>query len=305
MNNLPLLALEGVDPGHVAANFAVPIAGLIFGGAMFALLWSNFGAKKGALILGTALFGFMGFIGVFWWFGAPGTPVAAGPQNLPGQAADEYQPAWFPFEPASPRAEFFPITNNVDDFQTLGDFVGTTDELDPMYNSIRGDLDAATQLMVGQYFPVNADGFPQIGANRRAEIQANTPEPPDGYAYGEPAYTARLVVEGDANQAFLGTSEGQRVAYAQLEVVANYAPVPNEDGTTPDGFAAFTETVETGEWFAFKDPGAIWLPSAVWTIASFLLFGLCLVVLDRIEMREKRENEAVEEPLDLEVPVAQ
>ena len=105
MASLFLLAAEsgvaGISPDHIAADLAVPIAILIFGGAMFALLWSNYGAKKGGLILGIAMAGFCGFIGVFWWFGAPGTPVATGLQNFPGQAADEYAPKWYPFEAGS------------------------------------------------------------------------------------------------------------------------------------------------------------------------------------------------------------
>ena len=113
MHSLFLLAVEsgvaGISPDHIAADLAVPIAIVIFGGAMFALLWSNYGAKKGGLILGIGMFGFMGFIGVFWWFGAPGTPVATGLVNFPGQAADEYQPKWFPFEAGSERAEFFGV----------------------------------------------------------------------------------------------------------------------------------------------------------------------------------------------------
>ena len=91
--------------------------------------------------------------------------------------------------------------------------------------------------------------------------------------------------------------EGQRLAAAKLEVVAEFR---NADGST-----AGTAVVATTEWFAFKDPGAIWLPSAVWTGISFLLFGLCLALLDRIEQREKREEVEVEEAMDVQVPIKQ
>ena len=328
MHSLFLLAVEsgvaGISPDHIAADLAVPIAIVIFGGAMFALLWSNYGAKKGGLILGIGMFGFMGFIGVFWWFGAPGTPVATGLVNFPGQAADEYQPKWFPFEAGSERAEFFGVDDTfaVDedgeitqgDFQTIADFAGTTDIEDPMYASIAGDLDGVTGTMLEQYFPTNDFGGLDIGAGFRTELQEataqidvmslenakmvaeNEGEEPEAPSFA--GYTAELAKDADGNsQVFVTNDNGQRLAAAKLQVVANF--------TNADGSTAGSEVVATTEWFAFKDPGAIWLPSAVWTILSFLIFGLCLALLDRIEQREKREQVEVEEAMDVQVPIKQ
>lgn len=316
--NLFLLAAEsgvaGISPDHIAADLAVPIAILIFGGAMFALLWSNFGARKGALILGVAMFGFMGFIGVFWWFGAPGTPIATGLQNFPGQAADAYQPQWFPFEAGSERASFFDADDtfsvdedgdlDVGEFQTVAQFTGTTDTEDPMYASISGDLEGVAGVMIEQYFPRNDFGGLDIGAGFRTELQeavsaVDTSQLED--AGTDPtfnSYTAQLAQDADGNsQVFVTEDQGQRLAAAKLEVVAEFR---NADGST-----AGTAVVATTEWFAFKDPGAIWLPSAVWTGISFLLFGLCLALLDRIEQREKEEEVEVEEAMDVQVPIKQ
>ncbi len=320
MNSLFLLAAEsgvaGISPDHIAADLAVPIAILIFGGAMFALLWSNYGAKKGALILGVGMFGFMGFIGVFWWFGAPGTPIATGLQNFPGQAADAYQAKWYPFEAGSERSEFFDAWQTFDvaddgdvttgDFQTVAQFVGTTDVEDPMYSSLTGDLDGVTGLMIEQYFKRNDFGGLDIGASFRAELQeaaaAVTPddlENADGSELVFAGYTAQLAKDADGNsQVFVTEDNGQRLAAAKLEVVAEFR-------NASDNTSAGTAVVATTEWFAFKDPGAIWLPSAVWTILSFLFFGLCLAMLDRIEQREKREQVEVEEAMDVQVPIKQ
>ena len=306
--------IEGVSPDHIAADLAVPIAILIFGGAMFALLWSNFGAKKGALVLGVAMFGFMGFIGVFWWFGAPGTPVATGLQNFPGQAADAYAPQWYPFEAGSERSAFFDAddTFSVDgdgdvdtgEFQTVAEFTGTTDIEDPMYASISGDLEGVAGLMIEQYFPRNDFGGLDIGAGFREELQEATAEVDVSElenAGTNPmfaGYTAQLAQDEDGDSVvFVTEDRGQRLAAAKLEVVAEFR---NEDGST-----AGTAVVASTEWFAFKDPGAIWLPSAVWTVLSFLLFGLCLALLDRIEQREKREQVEVEEAMDVQVPIKQ
>lgn len=318
MNSLFLLAAEsgvaGLSPDHIAADLAVPIATLIFGGAMFALLWSNFGARKGALVLGVATFGFMGFMGVFWWFGAPGTPIATGLQNFPGQAADAYQPQWYPFEGGSERSTFFDADDTfavsddgeitLGEFQGLVEFVGTTDTADPMYASISGDLEGVAGLMLDQYFPRNDFGGLNIGAGFRTELQDATAEVDVSQlenAGEEPtffAYTARLAQDADGNsQVFITEDQGQRMAAAKLEVVAEFR---NADGTT-----AGTAVVASTAWFGFKDPGAIWLPSAVWTILSFLLFGLCLALLDRIEQREKEEEVEVEEAMDVQVPIKQ
>ena len=321
MASLFLLAAEsgvaGISPDHIAADLAVPIAILIFGGAMFALLWSNYGAKKGGLILGIAMAGFCGFIGVFWWFGAPGTPVATGLQNFPGQAADEYAPKWYPFEAESDRAEFFGADDTfaVDedgeittgDFQTVAEFTGTTDVTDPMYASISGDLEGVASLMLEQFFPRNDFGGLDIGAGFRTELQDATAQiDPLSLESAKPAdggptfagYTAELAKDADGNsQVFVINDNGQRLAAAKLQVVANFE---NADGTS-----AGSQVVDTTAWYAFKDPGAIWLPSAVWTIFSFLIFGLCLALLDRIEQREKREQVEVEEAMDVQVPIKQ
>jgi hypothetical protein len=313
MMDMLLLATEGVEglpPEHIASKLAVPIGILIFAGAVFALLWSNYGAKKGSLILGVAMFGFMGLIGTFWWFGAPGTPVATGLQNFPGQANDAYTAKWYPFEPGSERSESFELWRNLDDFQTIPEFAGAVqddgsiDETDPFYSSVSGDAEGAAALMIEQYFP-RENGSLQIGASFRTELQQATQEVTD-QAPADSRFSDWLTeVAGvseesnyDEEQLYVAVDQGQRVAGAVLETYAVF--VDNETGSE----VARIPVAET-EWFAFKDPGAIWFPSAVWTIASFLLFALCLALLDRIEQREKREETEVEEPMDVQVPIAQ
>lgn len=290
---LLLASSEGLPPEHIAAQLAFPLGVLIFGGAVFALLWSNYGAKKGALIYGTAFFGFAFVLGVFFWFGAPGTPVATGPQNFPGQAPDEYQPAWYAFEPGSPRADFFPATNDLGEFETPAEFVGTSDEADPMLSAVSGDLDSASSLMVEQYFPTNEAGALAIGANRRSALQEAAGQPQEGETRADPFYSPRV------EEVRVALDQGQRVALGMLAIDATFVDAETGEITR-------TVTVSEGDpWFAFKEPGAIWLPSAVWTIVSFLFMALCLLGLDRLEMRDKREATEAEQAEDLEVPIAQ
>ncbi|MFO7778135.1 MAG: hypothetical protein R6V28_07285, partial [Nitriliruptoraceae bacterium] len=59
-------------------------------------------------------------------------------------------------------------------------------------------------------------------------------------------------------------------------------------------------------WFAFYDPGAEWVPSAIWTIIALVLFAASLFWLDRLEMRDKRlETVEAEEPERIAEPIAQ
>jgi hypothetical protein len=86
MTDLLFLAVESaIPPDHLASRLAIPLGLLFFGGSVYLLLWSNYGAKKGAAIYGTAFFGFTLILGVFWWFGAPGTPQNLGVTFLPHQ----------------------------------------------------------------------------------------------------------------------------------------------------------------------------------------------------------------------------
>lgn len=92
---------------------ALPAAIIIFFGSIYLLLRSNLGTRRAYLVLASSFFGFMVVISLFWTFGAPGTPIATGPQNLPGQALNYYQPQWFPFASDSEIAQDrYPMVNS-------------------------------------------------------------------------------------------------------------------------------------------------------------------------------------------------
>ncbi|MBW3619390.1 MAG: hypothetical protein KY461_04045, partial [Actinobacteria bacterium] len=270
-------------------------------GSVYLLLWSNYGAKKGALIYSVALFGFAAVLGVFWWFGAPGTPVATGLQNFPGQPPDAYLGKWFAFEPGSERAEFFDAVNNESEFETVAEYLGMEDasqealESDPMASFLRGDLDQATSRMLAQFMPEDEFGTVLLGAERRALALEAAGEPEEGERRADAFLTADLT-PGTERQ--LIESNGHTVAMSSLTMFANFV-------NAETGVVTRTVPVEEQTWFAFKDPGALWFPSAVWTGISLLLFLISLYALDAVEQREKRLVGEVQEAEDLAVPVAQ
>lgn len=298
---------EGVAPSHIAAKIALPLGLLIFCGSVFLLLWSNFGIRKGGLIYGVSFFGFCFVIGVFWWFGAPGTPVATGLQNFPGQAADAYQAQWYPFEPGSERATFFPQAEggDLDGFQSPAEYLGKAGtpqedlEADPQYAALVGDLDQARATMVETYLKVDESGAPRLGGELRAQLQEEgekglqaAVDDPDAFGRADPF----LTVEADDGIQVV-KDQDVRVAGADLTVYANYI---REDGTDLTPVPVGSQVM-----YAFQKPSLIWFPSAVWTVVSLLLFVLCLFALDRIEQREKREVAEVDEPERLAVPIRQ
>lgn len=106
-------AEEFVPPDDWRAIVSLPAAFLFFFVSVYLLLRSNLGTRRAYLVMATSFFGFMVILSLYWTFGAPGTPMATGPQNLPGQVADYYQPKWEPFAGDSVIAdERFPLVKS-------------------------------------------------------------------------------------------------------------------------------------------------------------------------------------------------
>lgn len=305
MTELLFLAVEEAIPAdHPAALLAVPLGLLFMGGSVFMLLWSNYGAKKGAAIYGVAFFGFAFLIGVFWTFGGPGIPQGLGITHLPGERPVDYQPRWYPFEQGSDRGEFFLTTADVSAFSSVEAYAGLGDASEdevassPRFANLSGSAGAASLLMSGDFLPVDENNVAQIGVNRREQFESDAQRlrPANAAGRAQPFYTARaagaVLFADDADT-------GVRLAAQEYQAVATYVDadgVPLEP--VPVG--------ETAYWFAFYDPGAVWLPSALWTGAAFIFFLLSLLWLDRMEMQEKRLSTiAVTEPERVAVPIAQ
>jgi hypothetical protein len=299
-----ILAVEAaLPPDHPASILAIPLGILFFVGSIYLLLWSNYGAKKALAITGVAWAGFGALLGIFWWFGAPGIPPGLGINHLPGQATDHYVDRWYPFEEGSERSEFFPSTENVDEFAPPHEYLG----LPPQEEAERPNLEwtslvslagQAESRMEDQFLPVDANGIAQIGTDRRAAFEEEVAgtDLPEGARRGPIFYTAEVVEDV---RLLDDDRTGVMLATARYQAVANFV---DRDGVP-------LEPIPVGEpvdWFAFYDPGLQWVPSAIWTGVSLFIFLLSLAWLDRLEQREKRLlSDEVEEPERLAVPISQ
>ena len=302
---ITFLAVEEAIPAdHPAAILAVPIGLLFLSGSVYVLLWSNYGARKAGAIYGTAFFGFAFLLGVFWWFGGPGIPSNTGIDHLPGQASDHYSPSWYAFEEGSPRAEFFPGAEDLDNYVPPEEFLGVGDldeealQDEPAFGQLAGRLGQAVDNMQSQFLPVDDNNVAQIGVSRREafEEDAAAGRPDDAVGRAQPFFNVQQV--GDA-QVFEHPETGVLLATQTFQATATFT---DEDGVPFDPIPVGEEVA----WFAFFDPGAEWVPSAVWTGIAFVLFALSLLWLDRLEMRDKRlATVEVEEPERIAEPIAQ
>ncbi|MEX0592138.1 MAG: hypothetical protein WD152_01585 [Nitriliruptoraceae bacterium] len=300
-----IVAVEAAIPAdHPAAMLAVPLGIVFFVGSVFLLLWSNYGAKKGAAITGVAWFGFAAIMGLFWWFGGPGIPAGLGVSHLPGQGNSHYASSWYAFEPGSERADFFTSVNNLNDFVDVKEYAGYGDlereeaQQRPFFTSINGSVGQAVDRMREQFLPVDANGVAQIGVSRREVYEADaTSGRPDEAARRAPTFfTARNVTDPTATD---DRSTGLRLVTAQFQAYANFL---DADGVPLDP----VPVGEPVDWFAFFDPGQRTLPAMLWTLISLGMFLVSLLWLDRLEAKEKRlATDQIEAAEDLAVPIAQ
>lgn len=305
MIDLVLAVEQAVPADHPASWLAVPLGILFMCGSVYLLLWSNYGARKAGAIYGVAIFGFSFLLGIFYWLGGPGTPAGLGISHLPGQSGDHYAEQWHAFEEGSERAEFFADgIADPDAFVTPEEFTGVAGEdeetiqADPAYAALSGSVGQAEGVMEDQFLPVDENSVAQIGSERRQgyEDVVADEQPEDAAGRAQPFYTAEAT--GDI-RVFEDPDTGVLLAVQTFHTVATFT---DDEDVPLDPIPVGEET----NWFAFYDPGAEWIPSALWTGISLVLFLLSLAWLDRQEMQEKKRNlDEVAEAEDPAVPIAQ
>jgi hypothetical protein len=167
MFELILLAADEIPADSVLAQLATPLGILFFIGSTYVLLRSNLGTSRAYYMLGTALFGFLFLMSLFWAFGAPGTPQATGPTNLPGQPADALQPKWIPFAQDSllaDRQDLAIVKNYPEGFTEEGWPEGEADLVDTGVGDIQSFF---ASEVAGQ--PIEATWSPETVAYARTD----------------------------------------------------------------------------------------------------------------------------------------
>ena len=287
---------HGIPGSDWRAKAAVPIGLILFVGSVYMLIRSNLGTRRGYLVMATSLWGFMVIYGLFWTFGAPGTPPATGPQNLPGQELDAYEDVWRPFAGDSLVADDqnYAVAKTypegfTDDPSGAGEnesFAGTADT---------GSGDILT------FFSTKTD---------------NLAKPPVGPTWAE---VDRKYAEAANGRPIIAVTFQETWQVAQIRPGD---PVPDEPVLTPNGVAAnegvpvapsgteIGDPVEGGQSytaFAYFDAGSPAFPSLVLLGIILVLFALHALLLARDERREREERQALvttAETADDRVPVA-
>ncbi len=275
---LLVLATEGGIPtSNPWSQLALPLGILIFVGTVYMLLRSNLGTRRGYLVMSTSLWGFGLLLSLFWTFGAPGTPPNTGPQNLPGQELNEYQPLWVPFAPSSTLAteEGSPYAQAAaypDGWGEIpADFAEEANtgaqEIPSFFSSLEGLEEGQ-----GQYFNVLTGTEVRVGDPLYAEAEN-----------GRPMIAATFVNTCEMDD------EGAMV------------PAGCENSEVGDAVPEGSEGREEQVFFAFFDAGSPYFPSLLMTGIMIVLFVIHLALLARDEQREAAEvAEAAEEDTRVE-----
>lgn len=270
LNAVSVLASEahGIPGSDWRAKVAVPLGILIFIGSVYLLVRANLGSRRGYLVLSTSLWGFMVIYALFWTFGAPGTPPTTGPQNLPGQEADAYQPVWRPFAGDSNIA-------NDPDYAVAKSFPeGFSEQPPPSFTGSAEDGAADT-----------LDFFAS-----EPQLQGTVPVKPTWAADPE---SVRYAEAGNG--------------YTIIAVTLRETYQIGADGEEPEGeVGQIIPDGQEYTAFAYFDPGSPLFPSLVVLGLMMLLFAVHAALLALDERRERRDRGAeVEQEAEPErVPAA-
>jgi hypothetical protein len=287
LNALVVLASEshGIPGSHPWAKLAVPIGFVLFIGSVYMLVRSNLGTKRGYLVTATSLFGFLIIYGSFWAFGAPGTPPATGPQNLPGQELDAYEDVWRPFagdstianDPAYDVAKTHP-----EGFAKAPQDAG----LEPGFEATANDGAGEVQTFFST----------EEGPLTDAPVEATWEEVPETRSYAK-ADNGRPIIAVTLQQTYqvAQAAPGQPAREGPPKLTPDGAKAADDESNVAPEGVEIGDLVEDGETFtafAYFDAGNPMFPSLLLLGAVLLLFTIHALLLARDEQRERREREA-------------
>jgi len=216
----------------VKGALVLATAVLLLPGSVIMLLSANFGALKGYLIGGAAFFGFVFFLSLIWTFGLPGTPSLTGPKGS--------DPSYKQFELSSPVAGRYPEARQFQGSEGNGWLAEPAEpegggKLPTDQEKQRSDLETARQAIIQELITKTNKGV----KDSSKELD---------------------VTNLDAKVFYNDQGDTELAAV----VVSGKAP--------PEGSGLTKPTFQPKTFFAFRDPGAAYLP-------SLLVMGISLVLL--------------------------
>ena len=193
---------------------------------------------------------------LFWAYGAPGTPAATGPTNLPGQPANQYQATWIPFAQDSRIAE------------------------QPRFADLVADPD-------GQFDPTVPEDFVDEVEGGTGDIVTFFSNEVAGQRIGSEWVVARGPFYAEA-------ADGTQVIYATYGPVydadADPADIP-EGFEVGDVVQATADGANRYSAFAYFDPPSASFPAIVYLLLALLGFAIHAPWLYADERRERRERQ--------------
>jgi hypothetical protein len=229
----------------VKGALALAIAVLLLPGSVIMLLSANFGALKGYLIGAAAFWGFVFVLSLIWIFGLPGTPALTGPKGT--------DPSFKQFEVNSATAVKY---DAVKQFQGGAGNGWKEEPAEPLggaklpsdQETLRADLETAAQAVQQQLI-----------TDFNKDVKDSSKE---------------LDVTNIDTKVFYTNQKGTELA----AVVITGKEPPQGSGLEKPSFAPKT-------FFAFRDPGAPYVPSLIVMALSLILFVSHVLGLAAAERR--------------------
>lgn len=221
------------------------IAVLLLPGSVIMLLSANFGVLKGYLIGGAAFFGFVFVLSLIWIFGLPGTPALTGPKGT--------DPSFKQFELNSSLATRY---NAVQQFQGAAGNGWQEEPAEPVggaklpadQEALRADLETAKQAVQQQLIT----DFNKDVTKSSKELDVTNLDAKVFYTNQNGTELAAVVITGKQPPAGSGLEK------------PTFAPKSS---------------------FAYRDPGAPYVPSLIVMVVALVLFLAHMLGLGAAERR--------------------
>jgi hypothetical protein len=262
--HLPL-GLEGQWSGAPAVAVVV-VAAAIFMGSVYYILSTLFGLRRAYYVTMVSLMGFIIIISLVWLVGIPGTGPGFGPRGR--------EPSYVPFLPNSEFAA--DLKDKLSTFPNGWDapgqkYFGNPDSKQTGAIDSKGEIDTIKTVLL----PELAGYFQKLGTGSADEAD----------------YDFR--VAGTAEEEAKLTEDEKKVPV----VIARFKDAGG--GNLLSGFEipAVPGKHPAVTVFAYRDKGAVFLPSLYFLVTAVVLFGLHLWLLARDEIKQKeRDTETAATP---------